>query len=272
MWLLNGEPEQGVQANDRGLAYGDGVFRTLRLLQGQPQWWERQYAQLAADAARLRLNCPPAELWRADIARLAAAHGDGVIKCILTRGSAGRGYALPAPGQEARIVLWSAAPQWPDSHAREGIRLRVCQLRLARQPALAGIKHLNRLENVLARAESDDAQWAEGVLLDDEGMVVEGIMSNIFWRRQGHWFTPLLQQAGVAGVTRGWLLQHLQQQGQQVQQVRQPLEQLLAADEVLVCNSLIGLWPVRQCADRQWQVFPAILKLQEALKGEQSCA
>lgn len=268
MWRVNGEDGALLAPTDRGLAYGDGVFRTLALVDGQPRLWSRQFARLQADASRLGLPCPDEALWRADIAALAQAYGDGVIKCVLTRGSAGRGYAPPEQPQVTRVVQWAAAPVWPDACRQQGVEVRVARLRLASQPALAGIKHLNRLENVLARAEDRDPRWAETLLLDQHEQVIEGSMSNVFWLRDGQWFTPRLDQCGVAGVMRDWLLDHLRDSGQPALETGAGLDALLQADEVVLCNSLIGLWPVRYCQGRQWQRFSAIIQLQAVFEGE----
>lgn len=269
MWRLDGVLQGALSPVDRGLAYGDGVFRTLRLENGQPLHWLRHYQRLVDDAARLDLQCPPVALWLDDIGDLARRYGDGVIKCLLTRGVAGRGYAAPVdPTPPTRLVMWSAAPSYPLEHATTGIALRLCQLRLAHQPRLAGIKHLNRLENVLARAEWKDSAWAEGLLLDVDGHMVEGIMSNLFWRSGSQWFTPRLDRCGVAGVTRDRVMAELQALHSPPAEVLAAPAQLEAADEAFVCNSLIGLWPIRAFGQRRWTQFPTLQSLHHALKGD----
>lgn len=268
MWRIDGQPEGSVLPSDRGLAYGDGVFRTLRVEQGVPLQWDKHWATLNHDAQRLAIPCPAPAVWLEDIAALAAAHGDGIIKCTLTRGVAGRGYAPPQQVQPTRIVQWSALPCYPAERRSAGVALHLCHVRLARQPLLAGIKHLNRLENVLARAEWDDPAIAEGLLLDDEGVVVEGTMSNILWRSGALWFTPRLDRCGVAGVTRACLMKGLAAAGAPVLEVHAPLEQVLRSDEVVLCNSIIGVWPVRSLLQRRWSVFPTISSLERILAGE----
>lgn len=269
MWRLDGVPEGALSVTDRGLAYGDGVFRTLRLGGGHPLHWQLHYQRLLDDAARIGLACPPADLWLDDIAALAAQHGDGVIKCLLTRGAAARGYAPPAAASRpTRLVMWSAEPHYPPEHSSVGIALRLCELRLGHQPRLAGIKHLNRLENVLARAEWSDAAWAEGLLLDVDGHMVEGVMSNLFWRSGEQWFTPRLDRCGVAGITRDRLIAHLQAAGRPPQEILALPDELERADEALVCNSVIGLWPIRAFGQRRWTQFPTLQSLHLALKGD----
>lgn len=269
MWRVDGVADAGISAADRGLAYGDGVFRTLRLEGGRPLQWLLHYQRLVDDAARLGLQCPSAGLWLDDIAALAAQHGDGVIKCLLTRGVAGRGYATPGEASRpTRLVIWSAAPQYPPEYASTGIALRLCQLRLGHQPRLAGIKHLNRLENVLARAEWNDAEWAEGLLLDVDGHMVEGVMSNLLWRSGEQWYTPRLDRCGVAGITRDRLIAHLQAAGQATIETLAAPTELERAEEAFVCNSVIGLWPIRAFGQRRWTQFPTLQRLHHALTGD----
>jgi 4-amino-4-deoxychorismate lyase len=132
------------------------------------------------------------------------------------------------------------------------IHARWCTLRLARQPRLAGIKHLNRLENVLARSEWDDPAIAEGVLCDDTGAVISGVMSNLFWVRDGELFTPDLSQCGVAGVAQARLLRAAARRGIPTHIGRQLPDAILAADEVVICNSVIGVRRMARLDDRIW--------------------
>lgn len=251
MILVNGQLAETVDALDRGLAYGDGVFRTLRTRAAQPLWWRDHYAKLAADCAALALVCPDEAGLRAEICRVAAT-GEGIAKIMLTRGTGARGYAPPQDPACTRIVLSAALPPHAQSDAPAGITARWCSLRLARQPRLAGIKHLNRLENVLARAEWDDPEIFEGLLCDDGGAVIGGVMSNLFWVRQGELFTPDLSQCGVAGVARTRLLRAAMRRGIRTHVGHFPPDAILAADEVMICNSVIGVRRVARLDDVTW--------------------
>jgi len=264
MILVNGHPAQSVDALDRGLAYGDGVFRTLRTEAGQPLWWRDQYAKLAADCAALMLACPDEALLRAEVCRVAAA-GEGVAKIVLTRGSGVRGYAMPAAQTCTRIVLSAPLPVYAQADAPVDIIARWCALRLARQPRLAGIKHLNRLENVLARAEWDDPAIFEGVLCDDSGAVIGGVMSNLVIAKAGELFTPDLSQCGVAGVARTRLLRAMAWRGIPLHIGRLPPDAILAADEVMLCNSVIGVRRVGRLDDVTWTLAGWTTTLNDAL-------
>jgi 4-amino-4-deoxychorismate lyase len=252
MILVNGLAGGNVTATDRGLCYGDGVFRTLGVREGQPLAWRRQFAKLGSDARALGIPCPDEACLRREIHEAAGASPACVVKIVLTRGESGRGYAVPATICATRIVATSPWPQHPSDWVERGIVGRVCRLRLAWQPALAGIKHLNRLENVLARAEWSDPDIAEGVLQDWQGNVISGTMSNVFIAEDGRITTPGLAQCGVAGVTRDRVMDAALRHG--VACVVEPvaLDRLLAADEVMLVNSLIGVWQVRSLEGRAW--------------------
>jgi 4-amino-4-deoxychorismate lyase len=276
--LVGGEFEAGLPADDRGLQYGDGVFRTLRVVDGQVCWWDEHIAKLTDDCARIGLHAPDQSVWLADIARipeLGACRtavdsplmppgtlpltspksdellGSGVLKLLVTRGGGPRGY-LPPAGQAVRRVLYFNSGPLP-SYPASGLTLRICELRLGWQPRLAGIKHLNRLENVMARAE-----WAnmpnihEGILLDQADHVVSGVSSNLFvWQGQ-RLLTPRLDRCGVAGVARDRLMRLAKQQGIEVKETELNVRTLLDADEVMLTNSVMGLRRVARLDSKYW--------------------
>lgn len=249
MILVNGQPAEAVDARDRGLAYGDGVFRTLRTVDGRPLWWRDHYAKLAADCAALALECPDETGLYAEVC-IAGGAGQAVVKIVVTRGAGARGYAPPSGEAGTRVVLSATLPGYAADGAQDAIAARWCSLRLARQPRLAGIKHLNRLENVLARAEWDDPAILEGLLCDDGGAVIGGVMSNLVIAKDGELITPDLGECGVAGVARARLLRAATRRGVRVRIERLLPAAILAADEVMICNSLIGVRRVARLDDR----------------------
>ncbi len=253
MILVNGSPDACVSPADRGLAYGDGVFRTLLINNGQVVAWPEQYDRLAADAASLGIPMPEASLLAGELDQVCQGVVDGVGKIVLSRGEGPRGYAPPAACVPTRIVSSGKLPAWPEQWRINGVNVRLCELRLAHQPRLAGIKHLNRLEQVLARAEWQDSDIAEGILLDQEGWLVGGTMSNVVLWRAGALQTPVLDRCGVAGLTRSRLQRLAGQHGVTWQELRLRPQDLLQAEEVMLCNSVFGVWQVRRLADRSWQ-------------------
>ncbi len=269
-YLINGRRENGLNPFDRGFAYGDGVFRTLPVYFGMPHCWERHYRRLQADCNTLGIVCPSEELLRGDIAKL-AQEGDGVIKIIVTRGESERGYAVPPLSQPTRVVSMTAVPSYPETHFAEGVSLHLCTLRLSRQPRLAGVKHLNRLENVLARMEWVDSHVADGLLMDEDGNVIECTMSNLFMRAGDALITPDLTRCGVAGVTRERILEIAAELGYAVAIRHVRLSELMDADEVIICNSLFGAWQVRQLASHAWPLGALASRLREKLHIDDAC-
>lgn len=259
--LVNGQPAESIVLADRGLLYGDGVFRTLRVQAGQPLWWADHYAKLAEDCARLSIPCPSATLFEADIAPLLQA--DGVLRLTVTRGVGTRGYAPPEPVFVTRIVQSMPLPQ--DVNVECLARVHLCRLRVAQQPALAGIKHLNRLENCLARAEWSDPAIGEGLLLDAEGRMISGVSSNLFILRGDVLLTPRLDRCGVAGVARARLMACAPRLGLRVMVADLTPVDLDQTDALLFCNSVRGLRWTAALAGRCWTQSPLFAPLKEAL-------
>jgi 4-amino-4-deoxychorismate lyase len=238
---------------DRGLAYGDGLFETVRVYCGRPVLWREHLARLRRGLRRLRIA---ADLDFAAVRALeqAAGIGDGVLKLVLTRGSGGRGYA-PFDAVEPLLLL-SRHPA-PLPAPTSGLVLRWCDTRLAIQPALAGIKHLNRLEQVLARAEWRDQRIHEGLCLDREGHVVCATAANVFLLREGRWLTPRLDRCGVEGCLRAWLLRRVA--GIELVDVRP--QDIEAAEAVFLASSVRGILPVRRIGPRRFDPHPALAEL-----------
>ena len=265
MVLVDGVPAASIPADDRGLAYGDGVFRTLAMRNGNPELWPRQWAKLVADCRALLLT-PPAEVdLMQDISRIADETPDCALRITITRGSGGRGYGMPRDTRPRRVVAASSLPKYPDAYQAQGIKARICTLQLAPQPRLAGIKHLNRLENVLARAEWNDAGIAEGLLLDIDGNVIGGTRSNLFIAERGNLATPELSRCGVAGVTRDTVIDSARGEGVSCRIEPISRERLEAADEIILVNSLIGAWSIAMLEQRTWSDFPITARVRKWL-------
>lgn len=263
--LVNGKHCSQISIRDRGLLYGDGVFRTLRAVKGQVLHWTLHYRKLHDDCTVLGMTCPEEQVLVAELKELLAQHTDGVVKLVVTRGEGARGYAPPVRARPAHIWDVSPLPDYPAEWCSDGIKLHVCRLRLSHQPQLAGIKHLNRLENVLAAAEWSGADSAEGLLLDRDDHVIEGTRSNLFMVRDAMLHTPDLSLCGVAGVQRERVLKWAAKHDMTCQVVQFGLDELMDADEIFLVNSIIGLWPVRELQGRTWKQFPVAMKIQRGL-------
>lgn len=257
--LIDGAPGDAIAVMDRGLVYGDGVFRTLAVSGGVPEFWPQHMAKLAEDCTRLGIAAPDAAVLTADARQLLAGVDKAVLKIIVTRGVGGRGYKPPQPATPTRIVLRAAFPAYTPEMAERGVVLRLCDTRLGLQPRLAGVKHLNRLEQVLAREEWSDPEIADGLMLDSDGRAIEGVMTNLFVVKNGEVATPDLTRCGVSGVMRGLLLESAR-----VKEVT--LDEVRAADELFLTNSLIGLWPVRRFDGKDYAVGPVTRRWAAALE------
>lgn len=228
--------DEAVPFDDRGFAYGDGLFETVLVRDGKPLLWEKHLARLTLGCERLAIPCPA----RVTLDALPEQAGKGlhVLKLVVTRGSGGQGYFPPALSEPR--LRWRAMPFAPrEGRWRDGIRVRLCELQLSSQPRLAGLKHLNRLENVLARQEWRNDAIAEGILCDDNGRLVEATAMNLFWLRDGRLETPRLDRCGVAGTLRAALLE-----GQPIDEVSRSAEVLDEVQALWLGNSVQGLWPV----------------------------
>jgi 4-amino-4-deoxychorismate lyase len=259
--LVNGIETQQVSALDRGLHYGDGVFRSLRVEQGRPCDWSRQVRRLYEDAARIGLTTPDVNTLTAQAETLCSGHSTAVLKLILTRGPGARGYGSfhEAP---CSVLLLYPMPEFADIQRQDGIQARICETRLSLNARLAGVKHLNRLEQVLARNEWDDAHIKEGLMLDTDDHLIEGVSSNLFLVRDGELLTPDLSLCGVAGVTREMILEAAPAYTKAVQISILSLTDINRADECFVCNSVMGIRPITQLGDRRWSIGPVTRTLQ----------
>lgn len=255
--LINGDFGQAISALDRGFSYGDGVFRTMRVHNGLPVSWPFHYQKLVADCAAIGIVCPSAELLMSDFQKLFETelfqeNSNDVAKIIITRGEGERGYAPPVITVPTRVLIKSNMPQYAAANYEQGVQLHVCKIRLSAQPKLAGIKHLNRLENVMARMEWRDETVFDGLLLDGRDNIIECTMSNIFIRIGNSLMTPDLSQCGVAGITRQRILGLGKLLGLNVTTENISMSQLLGADEVVICNSLYGAFQVTHIEDKIW--------------------
>lgn len=263
--LVNGREADSVQIGDRGVQYGDGLFETMAVIDGKVRRLETHLARLERGCTRLALACPPRQLLEREFDRLAGDAPRAVLKLVLTRSAGGRGYRPEPQAESIRIVSCHGWPDYPPHWNDAGTSIRLCKLRLADQPALAGIKHLNRLEHVLARGEWSDPEIAEGLLRDARGALICGTMSNVFIVRNGELTTPQLGRCGVAGTVRETVLRIAPGAGLAATERRLTLEDLDRADEVFLTNALIGVWPVVRCAERRWRVGPVTRRVQGLL-------
>lgn len=248
--LINGKPSTQIDAKDRGLAYGDGLFSTIKLEYGQVIDWPLHLARFKQGASRLFL---PSVDWlqlQEEVffcAQQLKSFSNYVLKVILTRGSGGRGYSAQGCEQPLRIISSSAYPEQYLQWQQQGIDIVQCSYKLSRNQQLAGLKSLARLEQVLIKQELNQLQAVEGLVCDEFDNVIEGCASNLFICVDGQWITPLLNFSGVAGVMRERIMQlsHLD-----VIEKQLPIRELQQASCLCLTNALMGVVPVKQYQHR----------------------
>ncbi|WP_194755594.1 aminodeoxychorismate lyase [Aliidiomarina indica] len=256
----SGELGEALSLHDRGLNFGDGCFTTIRLVRsGSAGWqcalWPYHQARLKHTCARLGFSLPlDLEFAVEHVLRQAAIPADlnaAVLRITVTRGQGGSGYS---PVENCTPTLIFKISEWPEHYKiwqQQGITMHVAKFRLGIQPAFAGLKTLNRLEQVAIKRELAATDCDDLLVQDTQGYLVEASAGNLFWQRNGTWYTPSVSHAGIDGVVRQWLIRH----NPNIQVVREPVSVLDEAQELFVCNALMGLVPVRAIDSRQLPRF-----------------
>jgi 4-amino-4-deoxychorismate lyase len=264
--LINGAPGGSVSALDRGLHYGDGIFETITCTRGRPRFLDRHQARFAAGCRRLALSAPPFDQLLGEIHAAIGSADRALIKLIVTRGeAAGRGYATSGAEHAARVLLRYPWPAEPAAHGREGVRVRIGELRFGVNPRLAGIKHLNRLEQVLARSEWNDPAIFESLHFSSSEILVSGTMSNVFIVAGRRLLTPAVDRCGIAGIMRGIVIEEARSAGLAIEEADLGPTAIGLAEEMFLTNVRIGIAPVNRIDHRELPVGPITRILQERL-------
>lgn len=264
VWV-NGRPDAALSPLERGLHYGDGLFETIACLGGRPRLLNLHLERLARGCTRLGIEFPDREELRREILAAAAAAPSAIVKVLLTRGPAvARGYATTGSEQPTRLTLRYRREDEP-RNAQDGVRVRTAALRLGENPALAGLKHLNRLEQVLARREWSDGAIAEALMFSSSGRLISGVMSNVFLVEGTRLRTPLLDRCGVAGIMRQVVLREAARAGIAAEEAPLDAGDLARARELFLTNAVIGLRPVRVLDGRACEIGAVTRELQQRL-------
>jgi 4-amino-4-deoxychorismate lyase len=274
--LVNGASSESVSALDRALHFGDGLFETIACCRGRPRWLSLHLARLMEGCARLGIELADPTGLEAEVRQLAAARDRSLIKVLMTRGTAvRRGYVTSGSERATRITVRYAWPHEDAAALQDGVRVRTAALRLGENPALAGLKHCNRLEQVLARREWTDPAIVEALMFSRSGQLVSGTMSNVFMVQGSALHTPRIDLCGVAGVMRRVVLREARSAGLTCEERELRAHDLERASELFLTNARIGIWPVAALDGRpftpgsvtrclQQQLLP---KLQEPVDG-----
>ena len=254
MFLLNGQSADSIDLLDRGLHYGDGLFETIAVINGQPLCLDKHLQRLLSGCERLKLEFNDAELLESEINSICKNIDRAILKITVTAGVGGRGYNRSSSElKPTRLLAIHPWPDYPGNYSSQGIQVHLCSSRLGHNPGLAGIKHLNRLEQVLARNEWDDANTMEGLMLDIDDNVIEGTMSNLFLVYPNKkLITADVSLCGIEGIVRQYILDHCTELAYTSDVKKLSLDDVYAASEMFFCNSVAGIMPVRQLADHKF--------------------
>ena len=262
---------------DRAAAYGDGVFETIAIRNGAARFWPAHVSRLQTGCMRLGLQAPAAEklaaLLSAELSANAGIAGFATARLVASAPNSPRGYRRSADTKPDLSIQLDTARPLASELMTDGVEVRICTLRLAIQPALAGVKSLNRLEQVLARAEWQDAATFEGLTLDTDGRLICGTMSNVFIVKDSHLATPGITRCGVSGVMRAELLQQLQENGLACDVRDIHGDELPKASEVFLTNSQFGVLPVKRIDSIEFEVGDVTRSAQRlmAIAGVEEC-
>ena len=254
MYLLNGETKHCIEFSDRGFQYGDGLFETIEIVNGSPVFLKQHFQRLDIGCQKLLIPTPELKTLKTEAFDLSDGIEHGVLKLIVTRGSGGRGYRQPDKINPNRLFSMHPYPNYPVELGKTGVKVRFCQTRLGLNPSLAGVKHMNRLEQILARSEWDSADVHEGLMMDINNNVIEGVMSNIFLVKDNCLYTPSLTNCGVKGVLRSIVLQLSDDNSIPVIEQNITQADVYNAEELFVTNSIIGIWPVKKIENQVYKV------------------
>lgn len=267
--LVNGKSSGQISIEDRGLLYGDGLFETILCEDGEPMLFAGHMQRLQSGCKTLGISKPDSQLLLAELQQVALQESC-VVKIIITRGVSARGYQYDANEESCtRIIYRSDLPSIPLSHYANGIRLYLCQHRLPENGKLAGIKHLNRLDQIVARSEWTQG-FEEGITLSATDNIIEGTMSNIFIALNGKWLTPRLDLCGVKGVMREFILHNADKLSIQCEEANITLAQVKSADAIFVCNSVIGIWPVVDFESQHYAIGEPTTRMMQYLHSNVS--
>ncbi len=264
--LINGSSIDVPSAQDRGLQYGDGLFETIAIENDFLLCWEEHIERLQLGCGRLKIPMPSEEKLIEEAQSLANNIERGVIKIIVTRGQGGRGYALPLNVKTTRLISLYPWPEYSFENPGNGIKVRLCSYRYGHNSTLAGIKHLNRLEQVMARSEWTDTTIAEGIVLDNEENVIEGTMSNVFYIKDNTLHTPELSACGINGIIRQKVIALAAELSLEVRIDKISLQRLMDADEAFMCNSIIGIWPIILLGEKFLEVGGKTTRIKKLLQ------
>lgn len=261
---INGQLNDRVSCSDRGFTYGDGLFETCRVVGKDIPLWDLHRKRLQASLSRLFISVDLDQVevyWRELLKK--ATSDNQVLKIVITRGEGGRGYGFSSDMQPTVVCSIHQLPQFSE----KSVTLNLCETRLSCSQALAGIKHLNRLDSVLIRAECQSKGWDDALAANEHGMLIETSHSNVFFKIDGRWVTPRIDYSGVKGVMREFVLSELSSIVGEIVEEDVQLNHLSRVQAAFCTNSLRGIVPVSKLDGRELREDSDVRSLCNALIG-----
>lgn len=266
--IVNGVETDKISVKDRSLNYGDGVFETIAVHNNKLHLWKSHYARLQKGCESLGIKTPAESDLLSDITKLDVTKDNSVLKIIVSRGEGGRGYLANESIEPTVIISSNTWPDFVNDYQQQGIQTCLCKHRLIINPALAGIKHLNRLDQVIARNEWHNDQIKEGLMLDQNDCLVEGTCTNLFMKVDNQWVTSPATQCAVAGIVRDEVINTLNKNNLSLVERNLSVSELNSVKEMFVCNSVWGIVPVLSCEDYQFEIGDDTRQLQMEFEQE----
>ena len=276
--LINGKFGDKISVFDRGLSYGDGFFETMIWKKTNNQdvffveFWRRHLKRLSNGCKMLDINLPPEiilEKYTDKIIKRAIKLGyhSGVLKIIVTRGSGGRGYKYEENMIPTIILIISAMPIYSEKNLLKGVNVKFCKTKMSNNINIAGFKHLNRLDSVLARSEWTKKEIFEGLITDSQNNVIEGTMTNIFTLTNNILYTPIINEIGIKGIMREIVIEKFGNYFRDIVQCELSKEQLLNSESVFLTNSVVKIVPVRNIQGKIFRIDERIKKLMKSINS-----
>lgn len=238
---VNGQETDKVAVNDRGFAYGDGIFTTAKIHLGEIQLLSQHINRLVSGCSALNINFSNSNELIEQLKAIAKQFSEAVLKVMISAGSGGRGYSRIGTTEPTVVISVSSFPAHYHQWQQTGINLGISELKLGINPMLNGMKHLNRLEQVFIRQELDQRAEDDILVSNINGHIIETSSSNIFWRKENQLFTPKIENSGVSGLMREALL--MQYPNTLVDDFS--LSELSQAQSIFICNCVMGVVPIK---------------------------
>jgi 4-amino-4-deoxychorismate lyase len=238
---INGKQVKQLSVKNRGFSYGDGLFTTGKISNGCVEMLPLHITRLIDGCIKLKIEQPNMNELKNELQKIACSYTKAVIKVVITAGEGGRGYSRLGTSSPTVVISVSAYPEHYPLWKKNGINLGISSLQLGINPMLSGLKHLNRLEQVLIREELDNRVEDDLLVTNINGHIIETSCANLFWIIDGQYYTPNITHSGVAGLVRANILINIPN----VILDDFVLSDVEQAQSMFICNSVMGIVPIK---------------------------